>query len=133
MSVGDNGSLDSGWLESQTATQTPPVFTNAALAGNYLFGDLPQLNIEPTGTVGVYGVTSSGTINAALTITSRGNLSWDQSTSMNYSWDSTAPGTGTFLIANGTQAGASCAVISATKFVCASQTDSAPSVEVMQQ
>jgi hypothetical protein len=129
MSVGDNGSLDSGWLEPQTQT----VFTNAALAGKYLFGDLPQLNIEPTGAVGIYGVTGSGTINAALTITSRGNLSWDQSTSMNYSWDATAAGTGTFLIANGAPSGASCAVISATTFVCASQTDPAPSVQLIEQ
>jgi len=133
MSVGENGSLDSGWLESQTATQTPPVFTNAALAGNYLLGDLAQLNIEPTGSVGVYGVTGSGTINAVLTITGREILSWDQSTSMTYSWDSTAAGTGTFLIANGASSAASCAVISATKFVCASQTDPAPSVQLIEQ
>jgi hypothetical protein len=129
MGVKDNGSVDSGWLESQTQT----TFTNAALAGNYLFGNLSPLNIEPTSSLGVFGVTSGGTINAALTITSRGNLSWDQSSSMTYSWDATAPGTGAFLIANGTQAGASCAVISATKFVCASQTDPAPSVEVFEQ
>jgi hypothetical protein len=129
MGVKDNGSVDSGWMEQQTQT----TFTSAALAGNYLFGNLPLLNIEPTSSVGVFGVTGSGTINAALTTASRGNLSWDQSTSMTYSWDATAPGTGTFLVANGTQAGASCAVISATKFVCASQTDPAPSVEVMQQ
>jgi hypothetical protein len=129
MSVGDNGSLDSGWLESQT----PPAFTSAALAGNYLLGDLAQLNIEPTGAVGVYGVTSSGTISAALTTASRDNLSWDQSTSMTYSWDSTATGTGTFLIANGAPSGASCVVISATKFVCASQTDPAPSVQLIEQ
>jgi hypothetical protein len=129
--VRNNGSLESGWLESQTATQT--AFTNAALAGNYLFGDLSQLNIEPTSSVGVMDVTSGGTINAALSTASRGNLSWDQSTSSTYSWDVTAPGMGTFLIADGTQAGASCAVISATKFVCVSQTDSAPSVEVFEQ
>ena len=45
MSVGDNGSLDSGWLEPQTQT----AFTDAALAGNYLFGELPLLSVEPTG------------------------------------------------------------------------------------
>jgi hypothetical protein len=129
MSVGDNGSLDSGWLESQTQT----TFSNAALAGNYLLGNLSQLNIEPSGSVGVFGVTGSGTINAALTITSRGNLAWDQSSSMTYSWDATAPGTGAFLIASGAQSGASCAVITATRFVCTSQTDPAPSIEVFEQ
>jgi hypothetical protein len=129
MGVGDNGSVESGWLEAQTQTN----FTNAALAGNYLFGNLSLLNIEPTSSVGVLGVIGSGVINAALTITSRGILSWDQSTSMTYSWDATAPGTGTFLIASGAQGEGSCAVISATKFVCTSQTDPAPSVEVIEQ
>jgi hypothetical protein len=129
MSADDNGSLDSGWLESQTQTS----FTNAALAGNYLFGDLSQLNIEPSGSVGVFGVTASGAINADLTTTSRGNLSWDQSTSMTYSWDTTVPGTGAFLVANGAQGGSSCVVISATKFVCASQADPTPSVQVVEQ
>jgi hypothetical protein len=133
MEVKNNGALDSGWLESQTATQTPSAFTNASLAGNYLFGDLSQLNIEPISSVGVLAVTSGGTINAALTTTSRGNLSWDHSTSTTYSWDATAPGTGSFLVSNGAQASASCAVISATKFVCISQTDPAPSVEVFEQ
>ena len=133
MSVGDNGSLDSGWLEPQTAPQTPSGFTSAALAGNYLFGNLALLNIEPNSSVGVLGVTAGGVINAALTTTSRGILSWDQSTSMTYSWDATAPGTGTFLIANGAQGEASCAVINATKFVCTPQADSAPSVEVIEQ
>ena len=129
MSVADNGSLDSGWLEPQTQT----TFTNAALAGNYLFGNLPLLNIEPTSSLGVFGVTSSGTINANLTTTSRGILSWDQSTSMTYSWDATASGTGAFLIANGAQSGACCTVINATRFVCTSQTDPAPSIEVIEQ
>ena len=34
MSVGSNGSMDSGWLEAQSAAQSQPAFTNAALAGN---------------------------------------------------------------------------------------------------
>jgi hypothetical protein len=145
MGVGNNGSVESGWLESQSASQSAPQsvpqavpqaltsFTNTALAGNYLFGDLSQLNIEPTSSVGVMDVTSDGMINAVLSTTSHGNLDWDQSTSTTYGWDATAPGTGTFLIADGTQAGASCAVISATKFVCMSQTDPAPSVKVSEQ
>jgi hypothetical protein len=60
-------------------------------------------------------------------------LSWDQSLSATYAWDATAPGTGTFLIANGAEGAASCAVISATKFVCAAQADPSPSVHVMQK
>jgi hypothetical protein len=129
MSVGVNGSLDSGWLEPQTQT----VFTGAALAGNYLFGELPLLNILPTGYVGEYDLTGSGAITGAFTNASQGVLSWDQSLSANYAWDATAPGTGTFLIANGANGASSCAVISATKFVCAAQADPSPSVHIMQK
>jgi len=129
MNVGDNGSLDSGWLEPQTQT----AFTGAALAGNYLFGELPLLSVEPTGYAGEYDLSASGAITGAFTSVSQGVLSWDQSLSATYAWDATAPGTGTFLIANGAEAAASCAVISATKFVCAAQADPSPSVQVMQQ
>jgi hypothetical protein len=133
MSVGDNGSLDSGWLEPQTVPQTQAGFTGADLAGNYLLGELPLLSESSNGSVGEYDLTAAGSMNAALTTAGRGDLSWDQSTNLTYSWDATAPGTGTFLVANGAQAEASCAVISATKFVCASQTDPSPSVEVIEQ
>jgi hypothetical protein len=129
MSVGVNGSLDSGWMEPQTQT----VFTGAALAGNYLFGELPLLSVEPAGYVGEYDLSGGGAISGAVTSASQGVLSWDQSLSATYAWDATAPGTGTFLIANGAEGAASCAVISATKFVCAAQADPSPSVQVMQK
>jgi hypothetical protein len=129
MSVGDNGSVDSGWLESQTQT----TFTYAALAGSYLFGELPLLSGSSSGSVGEYTLTGNGAITGAITISGRGTLSWDQAASMTYSWDTTAAGTGTFLVANGAQSESSCAVISATKFVCTPQTDPAPSVEVIEQ
>jgi hypothetical protein len=129
MSVGDNGSLDSGWMEPQTQT----AFTGAALAGNYLFGELPLLNVEPTGYAGEYDLSSSGAITGAFTSAAQGVLSWDQLLSATFAWDATAPGSGTFLIANGAEGAASCAVISATKFVCAAQSDPSPSVQVMQQ
>lgn len=129
MNVGDNGSLDSGWLESQTQTS----FTYAALTGNYLLGELPLLYGGSIGSVGEYSLTDSGAINGAISTSGRGTLSWDQATSMTYSWDTTAPGTGSFMVANGAQSQASCAAISATKFVCTSQTDTAPSIEVVEQ
>jgi hypothetical protein len=133
MSVNSNGSVDSGWLEPQTAPQTQTAYTDAALAGNYLFGELPLLNVGSNGNVGEYDLTGSGAITGDLSAAGENNFSWDQSMSMTYGWDATAPGTGTFLIANGAQGGASCAVINATKFVCASQTDPAPSVQVIEQ
>jgi hypothetical protein len=129
MSVGDNGSLDSGWLEQQTQT----TFTYAALTGNYLLGEMPLLSGQSPGSVGEYSLTGSGAINGAITTSGRKTLSWDQTTSMTYSWDTSAPGAGTFLVANGSLGNASCAAISATKFVCTSQTDPAPSVEIIEQ
>jgi len=128
MSVNANGSLDSGWLEPQTQT----TFTDAALAGNYLFGELPQLNLASNGNTGVFDLTGSGTISGSLSTAGEENSYWNQSTSMAYAWDATSPGTGTFLI-TGAQGQASCAVINAAKFVCASQTDSSPSIQVFEQ
>jgi hypothetical protein len=129
MSVGDKGSVDTGWLEIQTQTD----FTSAALAGNYLFGELPLLNAASNGSVGEFNLTGSGTIIEAVTTTGAGDLSWDQAADMTYAWDATAPGTGTFLVANGAQGGASCAVIHSTKSVCIPQNDPSPSVEVIEQ
>jgi hypothetical protein len=80
-----------------------------------------------------YDLVGSGAITGAFTSANQGVLSWDQSLSATYAWDATAPGTGTYLIASGAQGAASCAVISATKFVCAAQADPSPSVQVMQK
>lgn len=132
MSMGDNGALDSGWLEGQTP-QLPGTSASATLAGNYLFGELPLLNGLSNGRVGEFDLTANGAINAAVTTAGDELLSWDQEDSMTYAWDATAPGTGAFLVANGAQAGASCAVISATKFVCIPQTDPSPSVQIFEQ
>jgi len=129
MSVKQNGSLESGWLEAQTQT----AFTDAALVGNYLFGELPQLNALSLGSVGVYDLTESGAISGAASTAGIEFLSWDQSLNTTYAWDATAPGTGSFFIANGVDGEASCAVITATKFVCASQTNPSPSIELLEQ
>jgi hypothetical protein len=129
MSVADNGSLDSGWLESQTQT----TFTYAALAGTYLLGEMPRLSGLSPGSVGEYSLTGSGAINGTVTVSGRETLSWDQATNMTYSWNTAAPCTGTFLVASGSENQASCAAISATKIVCTSQTGTAPSIEVIEQ
>jgi hypothetical protein len=129
LSVGSNGSVDSGWLEAQAQT----TFTNAALAGNYLFGELPLLSVQPTAFAGEYSLSSSGAVTAGLTTSTEGALSWDQALTTTYAWDTTATGTGGFFIASGAQGKASCAVLSATRFACIPQADPAPSVQIMQQ
>ena len=129
MSVGTNGSVDSGGLEAQTQT----TFTNAALVGNALFGELPLLSVQPTAYLGEYSLSSGGAITASITTSAQGVLSWNQSLSATYVWDTTATGSGGFLMSNGAQGAASCAVISATRFACIPQTASDPSVQIMEQ
>jgi hypothetical protein len=133
MGVGDNGSLDSGWLEPQVLPQAQTSFTSRALAGNYLFGQLPLLNAHSIGRVGEFSVTTSGGIDAAITTTAKNSLAWDQAASMTYAWDATAPGTGTFVITKDAQASASCAVVNASRFVCIPQTDGSPSVQIAER
>jgi hypothetical protein len=125
----DGNSLQTGWTEAQTQT----TFTDAAVAGNYMLGQLPLMNVTQNGNVGELNVSSSGVITGGLTEAGEGDFSYDQSQSIGtLSWDSTAPGTGTFLIGSGDK-GVSCAVISATKAVCIINGDSSPSVLVLQQ
>ena len=49
-----------------------------------------------------------------------------------YNWDTTTPGTGSFLFGSGSK-GMSCIVISSTKDACVINGDSGPSVIIMQQ
>ena len=104
MSVGSNGSMDSGWLEAQSAAQSQPAFTNAALAGTYLFGELPVLSVQPTAYAGEYSLSANGAITAGVTASADGVLSWDQSLSTAYTWDTAATGFGGFFISNGRKA-----------------------------
>jgi hypothetical protein len=137
MSVGSNGSVDTGWLESQPAAQklseAPIALATAASDASYLFGELPLFNAESNGSVGALNLAGGGTINGAFTTAGEDELSWDQASSMTISWDTAALGTGTFLVANSTQGGSSCAVINPAKFVCTSQTNPSPSVQIMEQ
>jgi hypothetical protein len=129
MSVGANGSVDSGLLEARSQT----TFTSAALAGKTLFGELPPLSVQPTAYLSEYSLSSSGAITASVTTSAEGVLSWDQPLSATYAWDPSATGSGGFFITNGADGAASCASISATHFACIPQTNPAPSVQIMQQ
>jgi hypothetical protein len=82
--------------------------------------------------VGEYELDSSGVITAAISTAGQELFSWDQTVSMTYGADATASGTGTSLLSS-TESSASCAVLNTAKFVCVSQTDSAPAIEVFEQ
>jgi hypothetical protein len=129
LDLNGSGYLQTGWMEPQSQT----TFTYAAVAGNYLLGMLPPMQATQHDNVGELNVSSSGAITGGLTEAGQGYFSYDQSQSMGtLSWDSTALGTGTFLIGSGSK-GISCAVISATKIVCTLNGDSSPGVMIFQQ
>jgi hypothetical protein len=125
--------MGSGWLEARTLAHPLTASTVAALNGNYLLGELPLLNGGSNGSVGEIDLTGGSAINGALTTAGGGLLSWDQAASMSFGWDAAAPGTSTFLVADGALGTSSCASINATRFVCTSQTDPSPNVVIAQQ
>ncbi len=121
------GYLATGWTEPQSGT-----FTGAAVAGNYLFGQLPRPEPASNGNVGEIALSNSGNITGGITTAGAGDFSYDQSTSTTYSWDTTAAGSGSFLIGSGSK-GISCIVISSIKDACIVNADSGPSVVILQQ
>jgi hypothetical protein len=132
-----NVSLETGLLEAQTAS----VFTDAALAGTYMVTELPQqegipsvLPANPNTTVGQWTLSNSGTVAAVTTTAGDGVLNAGQSANFTYSWDSSAPNTGAFLVSGSLGVGdAACIAITPVKFVCTPQTDSANYLMVSQQ
>jgi hypothetical protein len=127
--------LHTGWTEPQSET----TFTYAAVAGTYLFGQLPKIEPGSNGNTGewvlsscVTGSSSCG-FTGSVTTGGQGGFSYDQSIgSMTYNWDTTVTGTGSFLSGTGSK-GLSCIVISATKDVCIFNGDDSPSVVILQQ
>ena len=126
---GSEGYLATGWTEPQTQT----TFTNAAVAGNYMLGQMPPTQASQKGHVGEFDLDNAGNITGGITTAGQGDFSWDQSVSgMGYNWDTTVTGTGSLLFGSGSK-GISCVVISATSFVCTPQTDPAPNIQIFGQ
>jgi len=125
---GNPSYLATGWMEPQTQT----TYTNAALAGNYLLGQLHVMQAVQDDATGELDVLSNGTVTGGVTEADAGYFIWDQVPSWTYSWYTT--GAGGFSVAGtGDTGGDSCIVISATKTVCTTNADSWPSVGILQQ
>jgi hypothetical protein len=132
-----NVSLETGLLEAQTAS----VFTDAALAGTYMVTESPQqegipsvLPANPNATVGQWTLSNSGTVASVTTTAGDGVLNAGQSANFTYTWDSSAPNTGVFLVSGSLGVGdATCIAVTPVKFVCTPQTDSANYLMVGQQ
>ena len=120
--------LQTGWMENQAQT----TFTNAAIAANYMMGQMPLLTGSQNGNVGEFSLDSSGGISGAISTAGEGYFTYASPLSMSYAWDTTTLGVGAFLINNPGKSGASCAVITASKFVCLLQSDD-PSVMVLEK
>jgi hypothetical protein len=124
---GSPSSLDTGWMESQTQT----TFTNAALAGNYLFGQLPLMIPAMSGTVREWDFDNAGNITGDATNGGNGVFTYDVPvSSTTYTWLSTTYGT--FSAPTGTT-GRSCAVINSTRVACIGNTTTTPGVIILQQ
>jgi hypothetical protein len=110
-----SGAFDVGWGEPQTQT----TFTDAAIAGTYVLGELPRPVWDSNDNVGEVKLDNQGNVTGGVTNASVGTFTWDQPLNMPYAWDSPARGT-MLLGSQGKQL--SCAVLTATKFVCTEQT-----------
>ena len=120
---GSPSSLETGWMEPQTQT----TFTNAALAGNYLYLELPLMESTISGYEGEWNFNNANNVTGDTTIAGRGYLTYDVPLSgVTYSWLSTTYGT--FSIGS-----RSCAVISATRAACIYNTTITPFVMILQQ
>lgn len=124
------GNTDWGWIEPQTATSAD--FTDSALAGTYMMGEMPSMQATQSSNAGEYVVGNNGDLTAGVSSGGPGIDTFDQAqTGMTLSWLSTAYGT--FSIASGGNAKASCVLINTKRFVCINNTDSSPNVQIMQQ
>jgi hypothetical protein len=127
--------LQTAWMEPQSEA----TFTYAAVAGDYLMGQLPLTEPGTNGNVGevvVSGCASSASscgFTGDVTTAGEGDFTWDQSIgSMTYDWDTSVTGTGSYLVGSGSN-GLSCIVISATRDACIFNADNKPSVMILQQ
>jgi hypothetical protein len=124
---GSPSSLSTGWIEPQTQT----TFTDAALAGNYLLGQLPLMIPTMSGTVREWDFDNAGNITGTQTSGGPATFSYDTAvTGTTYSWLSSTDGT---FSAPTSTTGRSCAVISATRAACISNTATTPGVIILQQ
>jgi hypothetical protein len=121
---GSPSSLDTGWMEPQTQT----TFTNATLAGNYLYGYLPVMISTMYGGVGDWNFDNAGNVTGENTSAGKGIFQYDMPLSgWTYSWLSTTYGT---FSMNGNR---SCAIINSTRAACIYNNTTTPFVMILQQ
>jgi hypothetical protein len=129
---GAKNDLQWGWFLPQTQT----TFTDAAVAGNYLFGKLPRLEggSNQNDAVGEFDLATNGNVTGDSSSAGEQYFVYDQTgTFGTVTWDPSAPAnSGAFLIGSGNK-GFSCVVISATESVCLQNGASTADMMLMQQ
>jgi hypothetical protein len=120
--------LETGRIEPQTQT----TFTNAAVAGTYLYGRVAPLAADKDNQAGEVSVSSSGALTGLISAAGVGNFSWDESQNVgNLTWLSSTYGT--FSIPEGGTDVAACAVISSEKIVCIDGSSSSATMIILQK
>ncbi len=114
----------------QTEPQTISTFTDAAIAGNYVIGQVPILEPDNGSGVGVITLDSSGNITGSSTNGGPGNFSWESPIAVTYTWSSTTFGT---FLPDASGKGLSCVAVSTTESVCIENTTSNPDIMIFQQ
>jgi hypothetical protein len=122
-----SGGISPGWIENQTQT----TFSNAALAGTYLLGQMARPDAGSNATVAVVTPNSSGSTTFNVSVAGQDRFEFDETGSASYSWDSTGKNYGIFEF--GDPIGSTCAVITSTKFVCTTQNDSDAAIMLFEQ
>jgi len=130
-----------GWAEPQSGSMT-----DSAIAGSYMFGDVPEVNAMFSGSTGVVSVASTGGITGTSSDASQGvfNFMSPLPSGITYTWDgnvnsATGHTFGSYGLIDINQGGEAMNCISITtgsanltnRFVCSQQ--SGPNVMVMQQ
>jgi hypothetical protein len=128
LNVVTTGGIQTGELLPQTQS----TFTNAALAGTYALGQLPELSTSSTAYAGVFSVVSNGTTTATVTEAGKNFLDWQlPETGSTYTWVS--PTYGDFTLTDASSNHYGCIVISATKFACINEIGKSSYVQIFQQ
>ncbi len=119
--------LETGWLEPQTQA----TFTNAALAGTYMLG---EVHLKPGDTsVGEAVVASNGTITASVSTGGQNSFSFDSAQSgLSYTWLNSTYGSFS-LTQTGQSGGETCMVITASKDICMDGTSGSAKMSVLQK
>jgi hypothetical protein len=104
--------LETGYYNAQTQT----TFTDAAVAGSYLFGEA-QVRDPGRTSQGEFDLDSAGNVTGGLSTGGVGYFAYDQPQSLTYQWDSSVANTGGLLIGSGSGQD-SCVVNTSTRIIC---------------